>query len=56
MNNFIRKKYELSLATETLAAEVRNQYESGNITLKDIENVIALVKDTQRLKTALNFL
>ena len=56
MTNFIRKKYEISLATENLATEVRKQYESGNVTLKDIENVIALVKDTQRLKTALKLL
>lgn len=56
MTNFIRKKYEISLATENLAIEVRKQYESGNVTLKDIENVIALVKDTQRLKTALKLL
>ena len=55
-NHFIRKKYEISLATENLATEVRKQYESGNVTLKDIENVIALVKDTQRLKTALKLL
>jgi hypothetical protein len=53
---FLQHSAQKEQTFDELAKAVKRQYDAGNISLPEVQKIIALVSNTTKLKNALRFL